>query len=73
MQAVIDLPEEQIEPLNTLAASLELSRTELIRRAVADYLRRFEPTTEDVAFGIWQQRNEDGLEDQARLRSEWGR
>jgi predicted transcriptional regulator len=70
MRTVIDLPDEQIEPLKTLASSLNVSRAELIRRAVADYLRRFEAPAEDTAFGIWKHRDEDGLAYQGRLRSE---
>jgi len=73
MRTVIDLPDEQIEPLKTLANSLNVSRAELIRRAVADYLRRFEAPAEDTAFGIWKHRDEDGLAYQERMRSEWDR
>jgi predicted transcriptional regulator len=73
MRTVIDLPDEQIEPLKTLASSLNISRTELIQRAVADYLRRFETPTDETAFGIWKQRGEDGLAYQERMHSEWDR
>ena len=73
MRTVIDLPDEQIEPLKALASSLNVSRAELIRRAVADYLRRFEAPADDTAFGIWRQRGEDGLASQERMRSEWDR
>jgi len=73
MRAVIDLPDEQIEPLKTLASSLNVSRAELIRRAVANYLRRFEAPTDDTVFGILKQRGEDGLAYQERMRSEGDR
>jgi metal-responsive CopG/Arc/MetJ family transcriptional regulator len=70
MRTVIDLPDEQIEPLQAAAESLKVSRAELIRRAVAEYLRRFEAQADDAAFGIWQQRGEYGLAYQERMRSE---
>lgn len=73
MRTVIDLPDEQIAPLKELASALNVSRAELIRRAVTDYLSRFEPPTDDTAFGIWKQRGEDGLAYQERMRSEWDR
>jgi hypothetical protein len=50
-----------------------VSRAELIWRAVTEYLRRFEASPDDAAFGIWQQRGEDGLAYQERMRSEWER
>jgi predicted transcriptional regulator len=73
MRTVIDLPDEQIEPLKELASALNISRAELIRRAVADYLCRFEAPADDTAFGIWKQQGEDGLAYQERMRSEWDR
>ena len=73
MRTVIDLPDEQIEPLKALAHQMRLSRAELVRRAVADYLRRHRPAPEDAAFGLWQDRGEDGVAYQERLRSEWDR
>jgi predicted transcriptional regulator len=73
MRTMIDLPDEQIEPLNTLASALNVSRAELIRRAIADYLRRLEAPPDDTAFGLWKQRSEDALSYEERLRSEWDR
>jgi predicted transcriptional regulator len=71
MRTVIDLPDEQIEPLKALAEQMKLSRAELVRRAVADYLRRHRPAADDTAFGLWRHRGEDGVAYQERLRSEW--
>jgi hypothetical protein len=73
MRTIIDPPDEQIAPLKELASALNVSRAELIRRAVGDYLSRFEPPADDTAFGIWKQHGEDGLAYQARMRSEWDR
>ncbi|EIC21289.1 ribbon-helix-helix domain-containing protein [Thiorhodovibrio frisius] len=73
MRTVIELPDDQIPPLKDLADALKVSRAELIRRAVADYLRRFETPPDDTAFGIWKESGEDGLDYQVRMRSEWHR
>lgn len=73
MRTVIDLPDEQVEPLKALADRMQVSRAELVRRAVADYLCRHRPARGDAAFGLWQDRGEDGVAYQERLRSEWDR
>ncbi len=73
MRTVVDLPDEQIEPLKALAEQMRLSRAELVRRAIADYLYRHRPVADDSAFGLWQDRGEDGVTYQERLRSEWDR
>jgi len=73
MRTIVDLPDEQLEPLKILGEQMKLSRSELVRRAVADYLRRHRAVTDDTAFGVWRGRSEDGLAYQERLRSEWDR
>ena len=73
MRTVIDLPDEQIGPLKALAEQMRLSRAELVRRAVADYLHRHRPAADDEAFGLWQDHGGDGVAYQERLRSEWDR
>jgi predicted transcriptional regulator len=73
MRTVVDLPDEQIEPLKALAEQMRLSRAELVRRAVADYLRRHRLAADDAAFSLWRDRGEDGVAYQERLRSEWDR
>ena len=61
MRTIVDLPDEQIDHLKVLAGRMRLSRAELVRRAVADYLRRHQAVPDDEAFGLWQARGEDGL------------
>ncbi|HGG59272.1 MAG TPA: hypothetical protein ENK26_05055 [Gammaproteobacteria bacterium] len=68
MKIVVDLPEAQILQLTTLANEKALSRAELIRRAIVEYLRR---QNEDEAFGLWKQRNVDSLHHENTLRDEW--
>ncbi len=72
MRTIIDLPPQHIQQLDRFSAHARISRAELIRRAVADYLQR-NPLV-DVpapAFGLWARRKEDGVAYQERLRAEW--
>lgn len=71
MRTIIDIPDTQLERLDVFAVQEKISRAELIRRAVADYLQRYATVAEDAAFGLWKQRGEDGLAYQQRLREEW--
>ena len=71
MRTLVELPDEQIEPLEALAEQMQLSRAELIRHAVSDYLRRYQSVDGDAAFGLWRERQEDGLAYQERMRSDW--
>jgi len=71
MRTLVELPDEQIEPLEALAKQMQLSRADLIQRAVADYLQRYQSVDGDAAFGLWRERQEDGLAYQERMRSDW--
>lgn len=74
MRTIIDLPEEDIEFLDTLSKKFRLSRAELIRRAVKDYLEKFDGaqdiigdifgTFDDVFVG-------DSVVTQQILREKW--
>jgi len=71
MRTIVDLPEQQIESLKVLSQRAGLSRAELMRRAVADYLTRHPVTHKQDAFGLWKEHEEDGIAYQDRLRHEW--
>jgi predicted transcriptional regulator len=73
MRTIVDLPDEQIKALKRVAEHSHLSRAELIRRAVAQYLTRHQPVRDDDAFGLWKARQEDGLKYQESVRAEWDR
>jgi metal-responsive CopG/Arc/MetJ family transcriptional regulator len=72
MRTIVDLPEEQIERLKALSGRLRLSRAELVRRAVAEYLQRHGQGQADVAFGVWRDAPRDALAYERALRDEWG-
>lgn len=72
MRTIIDLPESQLAALRELEQRKKLSRAELIRRAVAQYVR--ENAATDDAFGAWRAEGRariDGVELQRALREEW--
>ncbi len=71
MRTIVDLPEQQLEALKAMGEREGISRAELMRRAVAEYLARHRGAAEDTAFGLWRQRGEDGLRYQERVREEW--
>ena len=48
-----------------------MSRTEAVRRAVAAYLDAKQLTERDELFGLWRDRELDGLAYERTLRDEW--
>ena len=73
MRTIVELPDEQIEALKRLSDDMHISRAELMRRAVREYLKRHHPPSSDQAFGIWKAAPKDALGIQEILRSEWDR
>lgn len=71
MRTIIDLTNVQLELLAQFSADEKISRAELIRRAITEYLQRNAKPVEDKAFGLWAQRHKDGLKYQECLRAEW--
>ena len=71
MRTIVDLPEEQVEILKQLSKQSRLSRAELMRRAVAEYIQHHHSGASDDAFGIWRHQFRDGLAYQHKLRDEW--
>jgi len=66
----IDIPEEQLEELDRIAKARKLSRAAVICEAISIYLTEYRRVPGD-AFGIWSDREIDGLEYQRKLRDEW--
>ena len=73
MRTIVELPDEQIEALKQLSNDTQLSRAELMRRAVKEYLARHRPQPAEQAFGLWKTQRKDALGIQEQLRSEWDR
>jgi metal-responsive CopG/Arc/MetJ family transcriptional regulator len=72
MRTLVDIPEDELEELNSLSRSRKVSRAELIRQAVAGFLAENRAGLED-SFGIWSKRGVDGVKYQEKLRGEWER
>ncbi len=74
MRTIIELPPDQLAALDVWRASRGVSRAEAVRRAVAKLLDDdgARLAAIDAAFGLWNGRVRDGLEEQERLRAEWG-
>lgn len=74
MRTIIDLTESHLAALRELEQRKHISRAELIRRAIAQYVVHHAET--DNAFGAWKtpkRRPADGLAVQKKLHAEWDR
>jgi metal-responsive CopG/Arc/MetJ family transcriptional regulator len=68
---VIDLPDEDLQLLDTIKDICKKPRAAIIRIAISEYLASNWMNEEDGAFGVWREKNGDGLEFQTVLREEW--
>ena len=74
MRTIIDLPESQLAALRELEKRKNVSRAQLIRQAIAQYVVHHAET--ENAFGAWmpsKRRPVDALTVQPKLRAEWNR
>lgn len=72
MRTLLDIPEEDLKLLNKLSDAEEVSRAELVRRAIFQYLKAHRSTAKAEAFGLWADAPEDGRSYQRKIRREWG-
>jgi metal-responsive CopG/Arc/MetJ family transcriptional regulator len=70
MRTLIDIPDRQIKDLTVICDAERISRAEVVRRAISDYLEKKKPGAAE-AFGLWKDRKVDGLTYQEQVRSEW--
>lgn len=71
MRTVIDLPDDLRLELDRVRQEDDISRAELIRRALTAYLRQRARKELEAVFGLWKSRDDEGLAYQDRLRDEW--
>jgi hypothetical protein len=71
MRAIITIRDDQVSLLAEACRRNDISRAEAIRRAIDLFLKREVPGAEG-AFGLWKDREIDGIEYQQSLRREWG-
>jgi metal-responsive CopG/Arc/MetJ family transcriptional regulator len=68
---IIDLPDEDLMLLDTIKDIQKKPRAAIIRIAINEYLASNRMNDDNGAFGIWREKNGDGLEFQTVLREEW--
>jgi metal-responsive CopG/Arc/MetJ family transcriptional regulator len=71
MRTLVDIPDQQLREIAELARRQKLSRAALIREALASYLAAHRRERKQDAFGLWGERQTDGLAYQDKLRAEW--
>lgn len=71
MRALVDMSDTQVEALDVLARRKRRSRASLIRAAIDDYLARHRHQQVGDGFGLWGERELDGLAYQEQVRGEW--
>jgi len=67
---LVDIPQKYLDDLGAIARAEKRPRAEIIRKAIANYVEQNKPASAD-AFGIWKDRQVDGLDYQDNIRSEW--
>ncbi|WP_187971457.1 ribbon-helix-helix protein, CopG family [Aquibium microcysteis] len=71
MGSLVEIKEEQLQELDRIARETDRTRSALIEDALAEYLNRRKASHRDRAFGLWRERNIDGLAYQEEIRKEW--
>jgi hypothetical protein len=76
MAVLIELPEHQAFLLKQYCDVAQISEAEAMRQALTQFLARIAQKSsrtlrEHPAFGLWRDKQQDGLAYQERLRDEW--
>jgi len=73
MRTIIDIPDVQVKILNQLSKKKRVSRAEVIREALANYISSHSKAKDSylIAFGLWKDKKIDSVEYQKKLRDEW--
>ena len=72
MRTLIQVPKEELNYLDQIGKAQKRSRASVIREAIREYLSKQPSPAREGAFGLWKDRNKDGLDYQRELRDEWG-
>ena len=73
MRTIIDIPDIQVKVLNHLSKKKKVSRAEVIRQALTNYISKYSKTRKSYkeSFGLWKDNKLDSIEYQRNLRNEW--
>lgn len=72
MRTIVDIPEDMVSLLDQVSQERGCSRAAVIREALESYTKTHGVEEMQAAYGIWKNRNKDGLTYQSELREEWG-
>ena len=72
---LVDIPDDDLAKIDSIARSEGKSRAAVLREAVADFIAASSKDWLDAGFGLWAKYGftDDGMEYQNRLREEWVR
>ena len=77
-RTLVGFADQDLLTLDEISASQHVSRAQVIRQAVSNYLAQFKSAdaadavnATDEAFGLWRAKKVDGLAFQNALREEW--
>ena len=75
MRALVDIPQRDLDLLDSIGRAEKVSRAELVRRAIAAFLAQEKQRGSGIedAFGSWADMKEDSQAYLDRIRSEWER
>ncbi len=72
MRTIIDIPEDMLTQLESARVRQKCSRASLIREAIQSFLKKQSNVSDlDRAFGLWKEKELDGVDYQNALRREW--
>ena len=71
MRTIIEIPDEQLKKLSYICEREDISRAEVIRKAISLYLQDNIAVKNDYSFGIWKNKAIDSVAYQNKLREEW--
>jgi predicted transcriptional regulator len=71
LRVTVDIPEADLKRVEALAQARGVSRALVLREAIEAYLLRNIGDPIEAGFGLWKDRDEDGLAYQKRMRDEW--
>ena len=73
MRTIVDIPDIQVKALNQLSKKKRVSKAEIIRQALTNYLTQYLEIRKSFkdSFGLWKDKNIDDIEYQKKLRNEW--
>ncbi|WP_411822607.1 ribbon-helix-helix protein, CopG family [Leptospira sp. 'Mane'] len=71
MRTILEIPEEKVTILDEISKEENVSRAELIRKAIDHYLLDFPRIRREASFGIWKSKKLDSLKYEESIRNEW--